>query len=408
MEMTREALGTGVAILAWLPAAYYLFASGASRRFFRPSVLDQTANDKAGFTPPVSVLKPVRGLDRHAVEHFTSFCRQEYPEYEILFGVADASDPAIPVIRQLITDCPGRSMRLIVGAQELGSSSKVNKLCRLVREARHEILVISDSDVSVTPSYLRSVAAPFRDDQVGAVTCLYRGLPDPGIWGALEAIGISTDFAPGVIVARQLEGMTFTLGATMATTKTRLAEVGGFEALVDYCADDFELGHRIAARGYRVELATCTVETESAPRSFTEFFRHQLRWAVTLRHSRPWGYVGRAIVTQGLPWALASAVLAPSPSRVAAPIAVYLLCRLSMAWIVGARGLGDGTVRRRWMLVPVYDALASVVSVAALWVNRIEWRGRRFKMRRGRLVPMDENILRNVNDRVIDDPRPSR
>ena len=132
------------------------------------------------------------------------------------------------------------------------------------------------------------------------------------MWAALAAIGISTDFAPGVLVARRLEGMKFTLGATMATTRARLAEVGGFEALVEYCADDFELGQRLAARGYRIELATCTVAAESSPRTFGEFFRHQLRWAVTLRHSRPWGYVGRVVVTQGLLWALAAAALAPS------------------------------------------------------------------------------------------------
>jgi ceramide glucosyltransferase len=396
--MVREALSTGVTILAWLPVAYYAFASAAARRFFRRSLLDQAAlgrnvdnnvdNVEDDFTPPVSVLKPVRGLDRHTVEHFATFCRQEYPEYEILFAVADASDPAIPVIRQLADAHPERPIRLIVGAPEIGASSKVNKLCRLAREAQHEILVISDSDISVPPSYLRSVVAPFRDIRVGAVTCLYRGVPDGGVWAALEAIGISTDFVPGVIVARRLEGVKFTLGATMATTRARLAEVGGFEALAEYCADDFELGQRIAGRGYRIELATCTVATESSPRSFVEFFRHQLRWAVTLRHSRAWAYVGRAVVTQGLPWAIAAAVLAPSAWRAAVPVAIYLTFRLWMAWTVGARGLEDDTVRRRWMLVPVYDVLAALISIVALCVNRIEWRGRRFKMRSGRLVPI--------------------
>lgn len=406
--MVREALTTGVRIFAVVPAAYYVFASVSARQFFRRSLHDQAAHDKSDFTPAVSILKPVRGLDRHAVEHFTSFCRLEYPSYEILFAVADASDPAVPVIRQLVGDYPERSIRLIVGAPEIGPSSKVNKLCRLVREAQHDILVISDSDMTVPPSYLRSVVSPFRDDQVGAVTCLYRGVPDRGVWAALEAIGISTDFAPAVIVARQFEGVKFTLGATMATTRVRLAEVGGFEALAEYCADDFELGRRIAARGYRIELATCTVATESSPRSFAEFFRHQVRWAVTLRHSRPWGYVGRAVVTQGLPWAIAAALLAPSASLAVAPIAIYLTSRLWMAWTVGARGLEDETVRRRPMLVPLYDALAFIISVIALCVNRIEWRGRRFKMRGGRLIPIGREMLRNVNDRVIDDPRPSR
>lgn len=386
--MVLEALRTGVRIFALVPAAYYAFASETARQFFRRSALDQTANDLANFTPAVSVLKPVRGVDRHSLEHFTSFCHQDYPAYEILFAVADASDAAIPIIRQLADDYPDRSIRLIVGAPEIGASSKVNKLCRLAREARHEILVISDSDITVPPTYLRSVVAPFRDAQVGAVTCLYRGIPDRGVWAALEAIGISTDFAPGVLVARRLEGMKFTLGATMATTRARLAEVGGFEALVEYCADDFELGQRLAARGYRIELATCTVATESSPRTFGEFFRHQLRWAVTLRHSRPWGYVGRVVVTQGVLWALAAAALAPSAWLAAASIAIYLASRVWMAWTVGARGLQDETVRHRWMLVPVYDGLATVTSIVALCVNRIEWRGRRFKMRSGRLVPI--------------------
>ena len=389
--MSREALTNAVLLLAWLPVAYYIFAADSARRFFRRSAREQSANDahnRADFTPAVSILKPVRGLDRHSLEHFTSFCRQDYPAYEILFAVADASDPAIPVIRQLADAHAERSIRLIVGASEIGASSKVNKLCGLAREARHEILVISDSDISVPPSYLRSVVAPFEDAQVGAVTCLYRGAPDRGLWATLEALGISTDFVPGVIVARRLEGVKFALGATMATTRARLTEVGGFEALAEYCADDFEFGRRIAERGYRIELATCTVATESSPRTFAQFFRHQMRWAITLRHSRPWGYVGRAVVTQGLPWALAAAVLAPSVWLAAAPLAIYLTSRLWMAWTVGARGLGDETVRRRWMLIPVYDVLATVISIVALCVNRIEWRGRRFKMRNGRLVPI--------------------
>jgi len=386
--MSREALTNVVLLLAWVPVAYYMFAADSARRFFSRSARDQSARDTADFTPAVSILKPVRGLDRHSLEHFTSFCRQDYPAYEILFAVADATDPAIPVIRQLADAHAERSIRLIVGASEIGASSKVNKLCRLAREAQHDILVISDSDISVPPSYLRSVVAPFQDAQVGAVTCLYRGAPDRGVWAALEALGISTDFVPGVIVARRLEGVKFALGATIATTRARLKEVGGFEALAEYCADDFELGQRIAELGYRIELATCTVATESSPRTSGEFFRHQMRWAITLRHSRPWGYVGRAVVTQGLPWALAAAVLTRPVWLAAAPVAIYLASRLWMAWIVGARGLGDETVRRRWMLVPVYDALATVISIVALCVNRIEWRGRRFKMRNGRLVPI--------------------
>jgi ceramide glucosyltransferase len=388
--MPAQILTTTVRILAWLPVVYYAAAATAARRFFQRSRADRQANRAAAFTPPVSVLKPVRGLDLHALDHFTSFCVQDYPEYEILFAVADAGDPAIPVIRDLAAHYPSAFIRLFVGIEEIGASGKVNSLCRLAREARYDILVVSDSDIAVPVDYLRAVAAPFRDARVGAVTCLYRGVPEPGIWPALEALGISTDFAAGVVVAQQLEGVKFALGATMATTRARLAEIGGFEALAEYCADDFEFGRRIAAHGHRVEVAACTVSTESSPSGLYGFFSRQLRWAVTMRHSRPWGYLGRVVVTQGLPWAIAGALVAPSAAMATVPLAAYLSCRLWMAWVVGARGLDDATVRRRLALVPVYDAAAVVISIAALCVNHVEWRGRRFRMRSGKLVPIAE------------------
>ena len=327
---------------ACLPLVYYLCALDTAWRFFKKRA---AAAEGRAFLPPISVLKPIRGLDHNAFEHFASFCRQDYPCYEILFAVADDDDPAIPVIHQLVEHFPERSIRLIVGAPELGPNSKVNKLCRLVREARYDLLVVSDSDITAPPGYLRAVAAPFRDPQVGVVTCLYRGASNGRIVSDLEAVGISTDFVPGVLVARRLEGMTFALGATMATTRTYLADIEGFEALVEYCADDFELGHRIAARGHRVELAACTVSTECAAKNLSEFFRHELRWAITLRHSRPSGYAGRVLVTQGLPWSLVAAAMASSAWVAGTYVSAYLVLRLALARAVGVYGLGDETVR---------------------------------------------------------------
>src|SRR5919197_3386662 len=246
-----------VLAFACLPLLYYLCAIETAWRYVRTR---ETAADRE-FAPPISVLKPVRGLDRHAFENFASFCGQDYPTYEIVFAVANADDPAVAVIRQLIEQFPEQDIRLIVGAPELGPNSKVNKLCRLVREARHDLLVVSDSDISVPPGYLRAVAAPFHDPGVGAVTCLYRAASDGRLASDLETIGISTDFAAGVLAARRLEGIRFALGASMATTRAHLAEIGGFEALAEYCADDFEVGRRIAA-GHRVELASCIFATE--------------------------------------------------------------------------------------------------------------------------------------------------
>jgi ceramide glucosyltransferase len=189
-----------------------------------------------------------------------------------------------------------------------------------------------------------------------------------------------------VLVAHRLEGMAFTLGATMATTRSALASIGGFEALADYCADDFELGHRLAARGQSIVLAESVVSTESAARDGIGFLHHQLRWAVTLRHSRPWGYVGKIAFTQGLPWALAAIGIAPSAPIAAAYALAYLCVRCAMAWSA-AGVVEDDMARRKLYLVPVADAFAFGISVAALCSNRINWRGRWFELRKGRLVP---------------------
>jgi ceramide glucosyltransferase len=380
--MPVPALRSIVLLVATLPFVYYLLAIYSARRYFRTRrvLID-------GFTPPVSILKPVRGLDRTSYENFATFCQQDYPDYEVVFAVADEDDPAIDVIRRLIARFPDRSIRLLIGAPGLGPSSKVNKLCRLTREARHDLLVISDSDIRVTPDYLRSVVAPFRDRRVGAVTCLYVGITDGHPASELEAIGIATDFAAGVLTARQLEGVRFALGATMATTRDRLREIGGFEALVTYCAEDFQLGHRIAELGYVVELAPYVVASECAVRTLRDYVRHQLRWAISTRHSRPWGYAGLAL-TQGLPWAVAAAAVVPSGAVAAGYFGAYLTLRLFMAWSVATWALGGVRVVRKWWLLPVRDALAFAVWLAGLFLNRIHWRGREFVVHDGRLIPV--------------------
>src|SRR5579863_3937828 len=239
-------------VLALASFAYYVVAIIAALRFFGARRGQDAV--PSGFTPPLSILKPIYGLDRETYENYASFCLQDYPDYEILFCVSDDQKPAIPVIAELARNFPERTIQLIVGSEPLGVSDKVNKLCRMTRAAAHEIVVVSDSDVRVGPDYLRAIAAPFRDSKVGAVTCLYRGLTDGSLAANLEAFGNSTDFTAGVLMAWLLGDVNFTLGATMATTKTRLAEIGGFESLVDHFSDDYELGNRIAAGGHRVVL----------------------------------------------------------------------------------------------------------------------------------------------------------
>jgi ceramide glucosyltransferase len=367
-------------LLALASFAYYVVAIIAALRFFRAP--EAAASN---FTPPLSILKPVYGLDRETYQNYASFCVQDYPDYEILFCVSDDRDPAIPVIAELARNFPERKIRLIVGSEPLGVSDKVNKLCRMVREAAHEIVVVSDSDVRVEPQYLRVIAAPFRDPTIGAVTCLYRGLTDDSLAANLEAIGNSTDFTAGVLVAWMLGDVNFTLGATMATTKARLDEIGGFESLVDHFSDDYELGNRIAARGHRVELNTFPVSIAYPHQTLGDAFRHQLRWNLSIRYSRPAGHLG-LIFTQGLPWALLAALFAPSAAGAVALVLGYLVLRGFSAWIIGVAGMRDTLVRQKMELLPLRDAFAFVVWVVSFFPQRIHWRGQEFYVRDKRLV----------------------
>jgi len=377
--------------LASAPFFYYAVAIGAAGKFFREPSLrpGEVPFDRDPYTPPVSILKPIRGLDRETYENYASFCRQDYPEYEILFCVTDESEPAIPVIEKLIRDFPNVPIRLLIGSEPVGVSDKVNKLARMAREARHDVVIVTDSDVRVEPSFLRAIVAPFRDRKVGGVTCLYRGLTDGSFAADLEAMGNSTDFAPGVLVAWLGGGgkIDFMLGAVMATTKDRLAEIGGFEALADYLCDDYELGNRIAAQGYRIELCKMPVVIDYPHQTLVEAFRHQLRWNLAIRYSRPWGHLG-LIFTQGLAWAILGVFLLHSWQGAFAFVAAYSLLRVEMALSTGARGMRDTLVRRKQWMLPVRDAFAFVVWLASFVPQRIRWRDREFYVRKKRLVPV--------------------
>jgi ceramide glucosyltransferase len=372
-------------LAAVAPFFYYLIAILAATRFFRAKEWSPRQ-----FAPPVSILKPIRGLDREAYENFASFCRQDYSEFEILFCVSDENDPAVPVIQKLIADFPARPVRLLVGAAALGASDKVNKLCRLAREARHEILIVSDSDVRVEPGYLHAVACSFAGPDVGGVTCLYRGLTDGSFAANLEALGNSTDFSAGVLVASAAGKIDFMLGASMAVRRKALQEIGGFESLVDYFSDDYELGNRMARRGYRIELSPFPVAVVYPRESLLAAFRHQLRWNLSIRASRPWGHLGM-VFTHGLPWMLAGTFLAPSLVGAWAYVVAYALLRSDVALTIGARGMRDQLVRRELHWLPVRDAFAFVVWLASFFPQRIHWRDRQFYVRERKLVPVDSD-----------------
>ena len=371
-----------VLAIAILPPVYYLVATFCAWDFFR-----KRREPSADFAPPVSILKPLKGLEREAYENLASFCRQDYPEYEILFAVDDERDPAIPVVEKVIHDFPKLPIRLVIGSTIHATNNKVAKLCRLLPEARYELLVMSDGDIRVEPDYLRRVVSPFRDPSVGAVTCLYRGMTDPNIWSELEDLNLTTDWLASTLVARKLHGVNFALGATIAVTRSCLAEIGGFEALADCAADDYELGKRIAARGYRVEVASCTVQAFCASGTARDFFSHHLRWGVVIRHCRPWGYAGQ-LFTKGLPWSLAAAALAPSRLAAIAYLGIPLAARLAMAFSFGVYGIKDPLLPRRWWLIPLRDAIEFLIWAVALFSNQVSWRESKYYVRRGRLIPV--------------------
>ncbi len=229
-------------------------------------------------------------------ESFRSHCRQDYPEYEIIFGVSDANDPAIPLVERLRKEFPQRAIQLLICRENLGANTKVSNLAQMVRAARYEYFVVNDSDIRVQPDYLRHIVAPLSDLEVGLVTCLYRGIANETVGSRLEALGISTDFAAEVLVAQLVErGIKFGLGSTLAFRRRDLQAIGGFESLVDYLADDYQLGSRIAGLRLKVKLSDVVVETFLPQYTLRGFWDHQVRWARTIRDSRFFGYIGLGV-----------------------------------------------------------------------------------------------------------------
>ena len=376
-----------ILLIALAPLAYYIVATIAALRFLRRKSRSDSGpeSSRRNFTPPVSLLKPVHGVDFGSAENFESFCRQDYPDYEMLFAVNDESDPAVPLIRDMAARFPERDIRLISGAPQIGANKKVNNLVELTRAARYEIIVLTDGDVRVGPNYLREVVAPFADPNIGAVTSFYRSIAQQNLGAELEAIGAASDFFAGVLVAEWMEGMSFALGASIATTKNWVAKIGGFEAIADMHSDDYELGHRIAKAGGKVVLSHELVWTMYPAQSNRGFWNHQVRWSRTVRLCRPLSFLG-LIFTHGLPWAIAAALAAPTNSIAAVYLVAYLVLRLVTAWIVGVRVVQDQVVRRKLWLIPLRDAIHFIVWLASFASNKISWGGEQFTMSEGRMT----------------------
>jgi len=383
--MVSWLIWNGVLCLAAIPFVYYMIALFSGWRFFRRRVA--VREPAAPFTPPVSILKPVRGLDPDAYENFASFCRQDYPQYEIVFCVGDHSDPVLPVIQRVISDFPQTDIRVLFGSGRVATNDKVAKLARLSQEAKYETLVINDSDVRAEPQYLRTIVAPLADPNIGAVTCFYVPADDTTAVQKLQTVGMYSDFYPGIVVAWQLDGVKFALGPTIATSRARLAAFGGYETIENRPADDLLVGRLIAQQGCEVKLLPYTIETVADFQSFGDLFLKRLRWIVVMRHMRPFGHLG-LVFTWGLPWSLLALLLAPSLSVGAAFVVAYLSLRVTMTVLMEGWGLKQTVSWRSLAFIPVWDAMAFAIWLASFTRSTIRWRDHDYFIRNGELVPV--------------------
>jgi ceramide glucosyltransferase len=387
-----NALELVVLFAAAIPFIFYILTIYSSSRYFWQN-RNQSAT-KLDFTPPVSNLKPVRGLDRDAYENFASFCRQDYPEYELIFCVTDQTDPSVPVIQKLMCEFPERKIRLLYSAGHTAINDKVAKLRLMEREAEYEYLVINDSDVRVDAGYLRRVVEPLRDPKVGGVTCFYVSSQEESLVDKLQTIGMISDFYAGVLVAWQLDGVYFALGPTMASTKERIRGFGGFQVLENRPADDLLFGRLIAEQGVEVKLLPYAVETVADFQGIGELLAKRLRWMTVMRAMRPWGHFG-LLFTWGLPWTTLAVLVHPTFSVVAAYWGLYLVFRVGMTWLIGIQGLKQRGLWAKMPLIPLWDAMAFLIWLVSFTRTSIRWRSVDYQLRDGQFVASTDAFAQN-------------
>jgi len=364
--------------LVFFSAVYWLaaFVAVARYRRARPSVPDLAS--------PVTILKPLCGDDGQLYENLRSFCRQDHSNFEIVFGVHDPKDPAVAVVERLKREFRALELRLVVDSRTIGANLKVSNLINLVRHAKHETLVVADSDMRVGPGYLGAVVGPLEDRRVGLVTCLYRGVASGGVASRLGAMFINEWFLPAALVGTHLEHLRHGFGATVACRRETLRAVGGFEALADQLADDYELGWRVSELGLRVVLIPYVADNVVTERSLRSLLAHELRWARTFRTLRPVRYFC-ALLTYGIPlsllWLAASGASRPAAIVTALYLGLRVVGRLSLYRALGRRASWSDM----W-LVPVRDLLSFVLGVQSYFGRTVRWNDQPFRVHRdGRL-----------------------
>ncbi|WP_026100378.1 bacteriohopanetetrol glucosamine biosynthesis glycosyltransferase HpnI [Fortiea contorta] len=363
-------------ILCLAAVIFYGYGIYAAIAFIRHP---QSINSQ--FHPAISILKPVCGLDRDTQTNLASFCQQDYPEYQIVFAVRDRHDPVIAVVEKLILQFPQVDVQLVVSDRIIGANLKVSNLANAVVAAKHEVLLMADSDIRVGKDYLQRVIQPLQDDNVGVVTCLYRSLA-AGWVTTLEAVGTATDFPTGVLVSNQNSGIKFAFGSTIVIRQQVLKAIGGFGAIADYLADDFQLGYLPAQAGYKVILSDYIVDHVLETSTLFDAIQRQIRWARCIRVSRPWDYLG-LLLTHGTCNSLLLLVATGGSTLGWLVLIITWVMRLLMGWVVSVKILHDPVAKKFWWVIPVRDLISFVIWCLGWMGSTIQWRGQQLRLGRG-------------------------
>jgi len=376
------AVATGYQLFSLVCA--WLFARWQRRELARPRRADEAL-------PGVTMLKPLCGAVPETYDNLASTCRLDYPKLQIVFGVADANDPAIAIVKRLKSDFPDVDVALVVSPDRIGSNAKVSNLHNMLQRAKHEVLVIADGDIRAPRDYLRVIVPYLEDPQNGLVTCMYRGKGGRTLANRIEALFINTDFGPMITVARQVERMTYAFGATICIKRSVFEELGGFRAIADHLADDYQLGNMAVERGYQLVLAPVVAETVLDLDSVSEVFQHQLRWARTYRICRPGGYLA-SIVTHSTLWATLYLVATGLSSGGFAVWGAAIGIRLLAAGLIARTILGVRGLWRQLWLIPAKDLFISSIWVLAFLGQTVRWGGADFVVGAdGRMMPAPES-----------------
>jgi ceramide glucosyltransferase len=368
-------------ILCLSATCFYSYAIYTAINYFQVYEIAQQ------FSPPITILKPICGVDRDSYQNLASFCEQDYPNYQIIFAVLETGDPGIEIVQKIIHYFPNLDIQLVIGDCDqlppitIGLNRKVQNLANAATQAKYDILLIADSDIRVEKDYLQRVVQPLQEEQVGVVTCLYRSLAQ-GWVAILEAVGTATEFPAGVLVSQQLEGIKFAFGSTIVIRKTVLELIGGFTAISDYLADDFQLGYLPAQAGYKVVLSDYVVEHILDTTTLPQSFQRLTRWARGIRLSRPWGYLG-LIFTYGIATSLLFLIVTRGSLLGWVMLVITWTVRLIAAWVIGVNLLKDTQAKKFFWLVPLRDLISFGIWCYSFFGNKIEWRGKCFQLTKG-------------------------